>query len=145
MPAHLLSVHSPSVSAGPIIANKNHNSFQSNLHSKRFHMVSEKKDRGTGFSVLATREMERAIFHAVFDSRSSFFCSETARKWLLRRPFSIDSLISFILWSGFSANCLQKKIQKVHVPAPHARQKTVQNFGSSCVTSPNTNLKLSIM
>ena len=43
MPAHLLSVHSPSVSAGPIIANKNHSSFQSNLRSKRFHMVSEQK------------------------------------------------------------------------------------------------------
>ena len=143
MPAHLLSVHSPSVSAGPIIANKNHSSFQSNLHSKRFHMVSEqKKTEERDFRFWQREKWNEPFF---FDSRSSFFCPETARKWLLRTPFSIDSLISFILWSGFSANCLQKKIQKVHVPAPHARQKTVQNFGSSCVTSPNTNLKLSIV
>ena len=43
MPAHLLSVHSPSKSAGPVIANKKHSSFQANLCSKRFHMVSEQK------------------------------------------------------------------------------------------------------
>ena len=44
MPAHLLSVHSPSVSAGPVITNKKrHSSFKSNLRSKRFHTVSEQK------------------------------------------------------------------------------------------------------
>ena len=146
MPAHLLSVHSPSVSAGPIIANKNHSSFQSNLHSKRFHMVSEqKKTEERDFRFWQREKWNEPFFTRSLTLVPRFFCSETARKWLLRRPFSIDSLISFILWSGFSANCLQKKIQKVHVPAPHARQKTVQNFGSSCVTSPKTNLKLSIM
>ena len=40
------------------------------LRRKRFRLVSEQKDRGTGFSALAAREI---FFLGHFDSRSSFF------------------------------------------------------------------------
>ena len=116
MLAHLLSVHSPSVSAGPIIANKKNSSFQSNLHSKCFHMVSEQKK---------TEEQEfrfwpREKWNKPFLTRS---LTLVPRSLLRNRTeivatqlFSIDSLISFMLWSGFRANCLQKKSKKSTSP-----------------------------
>ena len=142
MLVHLLSVHSPSVSAGPVIANKENTALFNLICVANVSIWFRSKKRprngifGFGHVRNGTSHFSRGLWLSFL-----VFWSETARKWLLRTLFSIDSPISFMLWSGFSANYLQKKIQKVHVPAPHPRQKTVQIFGSSCATTPNTNLK----